>query len=110
MTVLIPYRQPTFPLVLPYQFRFQGHMHMCTPVRIVFLRIHDRDRGHIYDGFHGRRALQNVDGAAHPHQDRAYQFGGAYLCRELAGDVRRRQVGENQPLAPPFSELNGYSS
>jgi hypothetical protein len=58
-------------------------------VGIVFLRIYNRDSGHVYDLFHSRRTLQDVDRTTHSHQDRADQFSAADLRRQLAGNVRR---------------------
>src|SRR3954470_17464970 len=64
----------------------------------AFLRIHDRDRGHVDDVLHVRAALEHVHGPAHADKNRADDRGAAKVMQQLVGDVARTEVRKDQDV------------
>src|SRR5439155_4560144 len=67
-------------------------------VGIVFLRIYDRNRRHVYHYFDGCGTLQHMYGAAHAHQDWSDEFAASNLGHQFCCNVGGSEVGEDQDI------------
>ena len=67
-------------------------------IGFVFLGVDDGDRGHVHDFLNLSATVQNVHWTAHSHEDRTNGFTPSDLCHQLAGNVGRGKVGEDQDV------------